>query len=70
MGILEGIVIVTLILTGAFVGYHAWQDSLNTSQEAIPHLIDLELLPAYYPEHETSQTIQRPFTTSFLIALI
>ena len=31
MGVLEGIVIVALVLAGIYVGYHAWQESLDTT---------------------------------------
>ncbi len=39
MGVLEGIVIAAIVLTGAYVGYHAWQESLDTPSEA--HSIDM-----------------------------
>ena len=29
MGVLEGLVIATIVLAGAYVGYHAWQESLG-----------------------------------------
>ena len=41
MGILEGIVIATIVIAGAYVGYHAWQESLN-APEAEAHSIDFE----------------------------
>jgi predicted negative regulator of RcsB-dependent stress response len=33
LGILTGLVIVTLIITGAYVGYHAWEASLHEEVE-------------------------------------
>jgi len=42
MGILEGVVIATIVLAGAYVGYHAWQESLH-APEAEGHSIDLGL---------------------------
>lgn len=29
MGVLEGLVVATMVLAGAYVGYHAWQESLG-----------------------------------------
>jgi len=40
MGILEGVVIATIVLAGAYVGYHAWQESLH-APEAEGHSTDL-----------------------------
>ena len=51
MGVLEGVVIIALMLAGAYVGYHAWQDSLN--EPIVPHQIDLN--PVYYV-HEAKPT--------------
>jgi len=42
MGVLEGIVIATIVIVGAYVGYHAWQESLGAPAGDL-HLIDPEL---------------------------
>jgi len=39
LAVLEALVIATIILAGAWVGYHAWQDSLHETAEK--HEIDL-----------------------------
>ncbi len=41
MGILTGLVIVTLIITGVYVGYHAYEDSLH--EEIKEHSIPVEI---------------------------
>ncbi len=43
MGVLEGLVITTIVLAGAYVGYHAWQESLDADPGAATH-------SAYYPD--------------------
>ena len=40
MAVLEALVIATIILAGAWVGYHAWQDALHETAEK--HEIDLK----------------------------
>ncbi len=42
MGVLEALVVATIVLAGAYVGYHAWQDSLD-APEGGSHSADLEL---------------------------
>jgi len=39
LAILEALVIATIIVAGAWAGYHAWQDSLHETAEK--HEIDL-----------------------------
>lgn len=39
MGVLEGLVVATIVLAGAYVGYHAWQESLEASPGAEAHSI-------------------------------
>lgn len=34
MAVLEGVVVAMIIVTGAYVGYHAWQDWLHEPAEA------------------------------------
>lgn len=41
MAVLEAVVIATIILAGAWVGYHAWQDSLHETAEK--HEIEIGL---------------------------
>ncbi len=41
MGILTGLVIATLIITGVYVGYHAYEDSLH--EEIKEHSIPVEI---------------------------
>ncbi len=43
MAILEVLVITVIVLTGAYVGYHAWQDSLG-APDSEPHSADPELM--------------------------
>ncbi len=42
MGILTGLVIATLIVTGAYVGYHAWEASLHEEVEKHSESIEFE----------------------------
>jgi len=41
LGILTGLVIATLIITGVYVGYHAYEDSLH--EEIKEHSIPIEI---------------------------
>jgi len=41
LGILTGLVIATLIITGVYVGYHAYEDSLH--EEIKEHSIPVEI---------------------------
>jgi|GEM_PF-1635499 len=41
MGILTGLVIATLIITGVYVGYHAYEDSLH--EEVKEHSVPIEI---------------------------
>lgn len=34
MGVLEGIVVAIIVVAGAYVGYHAWQEWLHEPAEA------------------------------------
>ena len=43
MGILTGLVIATLIITGAYVGYHAWEASLHEEAEEHSEPIDFQI---------------------------
>lgn len=38
--IVQAMAIVAIALAGAYVGYHAWQDSINAPEDAAAHLID------------------------------
>lgn len=40
MAVLEALVIATIILAGAWVGYHAWQDSLHETAESHDIIIE------------------------------
>ena len=83
MGVLEGIVIATLVLTGAYVGYHAWQDSLNAPDDTvILHGIDTSTSPElmYFYDSQVASSSNGnqakshysaflPVSSSFLIVL-
>lgn len=43
MGILTGLVIATLIITGAYVGYHAWEASLHEEAEGHSEPINFQI---------------------------
>jgi hypothetical protein len=42
LGILTGLVIATLIIVGAYVGYHAWETSLHEEVEKHSEIIEIE----------------------------
>jgi hypothetical protein len=44
LGILIGLVIATLIITGAYVGYNAWEASLHEEVETHSEPINFEIL--------------------------
>ena len=56
MGALELLVIATIIIAGAWVGYHAWQESLHNTGEA--H--DVEVLPMEYALNSTLDLDSKP----------
>jgi len=43
LGILTGLVIATLIITGAYVGYHAWEASLHEEAEEHSEPINFQI---------------------------
>jgi predicted negative regulator of RcsB-dependent stress response len=43
LAILIGLVIATIIITGVFVGYHAWQESLHEEAETHSEPIHFEI---------------------------
>lgn len=50
MAVLEGVVVAMIIVTGAYVGYHAWQEWLHEPAEAHrwpdPAQLDVARIPA------------------------
>ncbi|TFH03209.1 MAG: hypothetical protein E4G77_00940 [Nitrosopumilus sp.] len=43
MGILLGLVIATIVITGVYVGYHAWEASLHEEVEKHSESINFEI---------------------------
>lgn len=62
MGVLEMVVIATIIITAAYVGYHHWEDSQDTVKDIDTHQVPKEIEKYSYMAGQAYQGKERLFS--------